>query len=237
MSWPTFCAAASVNRSGGASVPLTSLLGVSLMTPLSDFHWPHRLYLGAPCRFCHRPLALMNQLTVDFGANRHLDELVLDVADHAGLGTELHAFRGPYVALHGAVQQHMRNHHRALDAAALADAQDGPLVVGRPDVALDVAVDVEAAGELDVSVYACVRPDQRSNRRVAARFSTQHCETSSCNVGPSEALALVLRARLARDDLYGEPLRLEADRQHDLAFEPLKIAELVGHIIVVAVGN
>jgi hypothetical protein len=47
----------------------------------------------------------------------------------------------------------------------------------------------------------------------------------------------MLRTRLARHDLHREPLRIEAHRQHDVALEPLKVAELISHVIVVAVGD
>ena len=125
MSWPTLCAAASVKFSGGASaaVDVRSLIYFTLRR--ADGR------IGSICgrlaAFATRgAFALVNQLAVDFGADRHLDQLVLYVADHARLRPELDALRRPHVAFDRAVQQHVRHDDRPLDATALADAEHGP---------------------------------------------------------------------------------------------------------------
>src|SRR6185295_17941298 len=85
-------------------------------------------------------LALMDQLAVDLGADRHLDQLVLYVTNDPSLRPEFDALCSPNVAFDGAVQHDMRHHDRAFDAATLADAEHGALVLRSSDIPFDVTV-------------------------------------------------------------------------------------------------
>src|SRR5690606_25578757 len=119
-------------------------------------------------------LALVDQLTVDLGADRHLDQLVLDVSYDPGPRAEFDPLRRFDVALHGAVQPHVRRRDDPFDAAALADRQHGPVLVDGHDVAADVPVDVQTALELDVALDARARADQRAGGRAPALLSSEH---------------------------------------------------------------
>src|SRR5690606_12154031 len=177
------------------------------------------------------PLALVDQLTIDLGADGHLDQLVLDVSYDPGPRAEFDAFRRLDVALHGAVQPHVGCRHDALDAAALADRQHAAVVAGRDDVAPDVPVDVQAPLELDVALDSCLRADQRAGGRLPALFTSEHRRSFLLVVAargrPIERLHQRLAARLARPHLDLDRHRLEADRQHELLLEPLEVAESV----------
>ena len=116
----------------------------------------------------------MNELAVDLRADRHLDELVLNVADHPRLLAELDSFRRAHVALDRAVQQHVRNQDGPLDAAPLADAEHRARVLRRLHVTFHVAVHVAAARELDISLDPRVRANQRFDRCLTPRLLTQH---------------------------------------------------------------
>src|SRR4029077_12549217 len=79
-----------------------------------------RLDLGADGRFCYAcsAFALVNELAIDLRTDRHLDELVLNVADHPGFGPELDTLGRADIAFDHAVQHDVRNHDGALDAPA-----------------------------------------------------------------------------------------------------------------------
>src|SRR5262245_40367891 len=132
MSFPTLWAAASVKCSGGASAAEE----ISVISSLSGVHGPSGVYLRPARALRGSVLALVNQLTVNLRADRHFNELVLHIADHARLGAELDAFRRADVALDRAVEHDMGDHDRTFNAASLADADDGPLVLRRTHVAL-----------------------------------------------------------------------------------------------------
>src|SRR5690606_26222448 len=108
------------------------------------------------------PLALVDQLTIDLGADGHLDQLVLDIPYDSGPWAEFDPLGCLDVAVDGAVQPHVRSRHGALDAAALADGQRAAVLAGRNDVAADVPVDVQASLELDVALNSRLHADQRS---------------------------------------------------------------------------
>src|SRR5690606_14320192 len=59
-----------------------------------------------------------------------------------------------------AVDDHHRGMHLALDGAVLGQDQGGGLARRGRDLALDPALDMQAAGEIDVAVDHHARPDQ-----------------------------------------------------------------------------
>ena len=77
-------------------------------------------------------LALVNQLTVNLRANRHFNELVLHIADHARLRSELDALRRADVALDRAIQDDVRDHDGPFDPAQVHSS--GPYGGNGPDL-------------------------------------------------------------------------------------------------------
>src|SRR5512138_1048897 len=167
ISSPTLAAAASVKTRVGAAD--SGVMAVSMGTERAGIKCRRsaagRLFfrrrrggllagLGALTR-------LVNELAVDLRSHLHFDQRVIHVARDARGGAELDAVVGEDVALHGAVQHYVRHGDRAFDDTAVADAQRRAGVRRGIDVALDVTVDVKAAGELHVADDAGGRTDER----------------------------------------------------------------------------
>src|SRR5208282_1491624 len=69
-------------------------------------------------------IGLVQQFSVDLGADRGFDDRVVDIAEHTRFRAQLDALGRFDVALDDAVEHDAGNHDRALDAAVLADREN-----------------------------------------------------------------------------------------------------------------
>src|SRR5262245_48405134 len=81
------------------------------------------------------------------------------------------------VAFHGAVQHHVRHFHSSLYAAMFADRQGRVALPGRPNVAVDAAVEVQATREFDVTLDARRLTDQGIDGLFG--IATEHSSSNS----------------------------------------------------------
>src|SRR5258708_19177053 len=108
----------------------------------------------------------MDQFPIDLGANRSFNDGVLNIAQNARLCSEFHPIAGLDVAFDDAVQDDVGRCDRALYAAMLAHGQEGALFRVAPDVAVHMAIDMQAAGEFDVAIDSGLRANQGVDGRV-----------------------------------------------------------------------
>ena len=116
-------------------------------------------------------LALVHHLAVHGSAGGHFDDLVIHIAGDAGLFGQLQPHRGVHIARHGAIEHHIRHPHIAFDIAGLADRQHRVLVRGGNDLALDAAIDMQAAGKTDIAQQFGLLADQSVNAIGGHRLS------------------------------------------------------------------
>src|SRR5579871_153110 len=197
ISSPTLPAAASVKTStwgGGGRISVSLDMSVVVLMwivySLCILRGAHTPSKRGPSRSCsilglrqrlalrcgrRRPArASMDQLTINLGAHRRFNDPVLNVAEHPGSCAELDAATRLDVTLHETVQIHAAGDHGALDAARLAHREDRIIGGLARHVAVDVAVEVQAARKLDVALDARARPDERLDVGVLTRFPLEH---------------------------------------------------------------
>src|SRR5580658_10592113 len=78
------------------------------------------------------------------------------------------------VALHDAVQDDTGREHRPFYATLLAHRQKSVRCRLARDIAVDMAVEVQAAGEFDIAIDARLGTDQGVNFRVLTLFPFEH---------------------------------------------------------------
>ena len=116
----------------------------------------------------------MDQLTIDLGAYRRFNDGVVNIAQNARLGAQFDPLAGVDVAFDDAVQDDIGRDHRAFHAAVLAHRQASALVRVALDVTVDIAVEMQAAGEFDIAVDSSLGADQGLDIRVLTLFLFEH---------------------------------------------------------------
>ena len=114
------------------------------------------------------------QLPVHFGANGHLDEVIDHIADHARGWPQFDPFTGDDVALNGPVEDHFGDLHASLHDPGRPDAEDSSRPLRGQNVALDPAIEVETAREIDVTDNPGVDGEQGPNLRLMAACLSEH---------------------------------------------------------------
>src|SRR6202162_3459299 len=165
---PTLRAAASVNRSTGAScsasvVLIDLLLWSQSRSPLQrgqsrTSHPQVPSALPARRRGLRRKA---HQLSHDLGAKGHYNDAVVNVALDAGCRPQNHAFAGMDIALDRTLKHHVRHVHRPFDGAGCADQEGRIRRAAGANATADMAVQVQPALEFDIAVHAGGLADQR----------------------------------------------------------------------------
>src|SRR5258708_2101747 len=186
MSSPTLPAAASVkiSTSGGAGARSEDRVDSEVVL-IGSFYSAHRgqsklrPVFGTCVRSAGgriaRPgprLSPMNQFPIYLGANGRFNGRVVNAAENPRFGPHLDAVAGFDIALDDAVQDNVRDDHRSLDASLLAHRQGAACFAFH--IAVDVAVEMESADELDVAVDPGLRADQRVDFCFLIRFRFEH---------------------------------------------------------------
>src|ERR1700681_340517 len=94
----------------------------------------------------------VDQFTIDLGSHGRFNGRVPYISQYARLLAQFHPQGGVDIALDDAVEDDGWHVHRPLYASLLADRQDRPGVLVAADIAVDVAVQVQAARAFDVPV-------------------------------------------------------------------------------------
>src|SRR5580658_6079674 len=115
----------------------------------------------------------MDQLTCDLGAHGGFKGVVVNISQHASLGAQFDPAARLDVAFHDAVQNDVRRHHRTLDTTLFAHRQYRAAIQLADEVAVDVAIEMKAAGKLDVAVDARLGAYQGVDL-AAIRFPLEH---------------------------------------------------------------
>src|SRR3984893_5125328 len=169
---PTLRAAASVNRSRGAScsasvVLIDLLLWAQSRSPLRRGQ-SRTSHPQVPSALLALPRGLRrktHQLSLDLGAQGHFNDAVVNVALDAGGRPQNHAFAGVDIALDRPLQPHVRHVHRPFDGAGSADRQGRIRGPAGANPTGDMAVQVQPALEFDIAVHARSLADQRIDAR------------------------------------------------------------------------
>src|SRR6202790_1655656 len=132
----------------------------------SPLRVPRRLHAGLICP--------VDQLPIDLGADRRFNDGVVNIAQNARLCAEFNPICRVDVAFDDAVQDDIGREDRAFHAAVLAHRQEGALVRVALDVAVDIAVQMQAAGEFDIAVDSSLGADQGVDTRVLTLFLFEH---------------------------------------------------------------
>src|SRR5271156_5062304 len=102
----------------------------------------------------------MNQFSIDLGAHGSFNDGVVNIAQNACFGAQLDSIAPLDVTLDEAVEEDVERNDRRLVAALLAHRKKSARLGLRPDVAVDVPVHMQAAGEFDVAVDTGICTDQ-----------------------------------------------------------------------------
>src|SRR5262245_2193377 len=94
----------------------------------------------------------LTQLTLYLRSQAHFNDAVVDVPQHLGMRPQDEPLTSVDIALDGAIEGHIRHLHGPFDAAILAHRQGGARGVRGADVACDAAVEMQAAGEVEVTL-------------------------------------------------------------------------------------
>ena len=95
---------------------------------------------------------LVHQFTVNFGANRHFDQIVIHITDDSCCRPEFHALSRIYIAAHNTMQDDIRNRHSAFNVTILADAERRIALRIGTDIAFDGTINMAATFKIQVSV-------------------------------------------------------------------------------------
>src|SRR5450432_3039631 len=120
---------------------------------------------------CFRP---MDQFPIYLGANGRFNGPVVNAAKNPRFRPHLNAIAGFDIALDDAVQGDVRDDHRSLDASLLAHRQRGAALRFALYIAVDVAVEMKSADELDVPVDPGLRADQCVDFCFLTRLRFEH---------------------------------------------------------------
>src|ERR1700676_5029809 len=132
----------------------------------SPLRVPRRLHAGLICP--------VDQLPIDLGADRRFNDGVVNIAQNARLCAEFNPICRVDVAFDDAVQDDIGREDRAFHAAVLAHRQEGALVRVALDVAVDIAVQMQAAGEFDIAVDSSLWANQSADVRIFTLFRLEH---------------------------------------------------------------
>src|SRR6202789_1908408 len=116
----------------------------------------------------------MDQLPINLGADGGFNGGVVNTAENAGFGTHFDAIAGLDIAFHQAVQHDIGDDDRALDTSLFAHRQRGAAAHFAPDIAVDMAIEMKPADELDIAVDPRLRTDQRVDFSFLIRFRFEH---------------------------------------------------------------
>src|SRR6202789_297489 len=116
----------------------------------------------------------MNQFPIDLGAHGRFNDRIVNIAQNACFRAQLEPIAGFDVALDSAIEHDIGPDDRPFSAALLAHRHKGARVGLRPDVAVDVAVHMQAADEFDVAVDTRLGADQGVDFRVLTLFLFEH---------------------------------------------------------------
>src|SRR5690349_21171062 len=115
-----------------------------------------------------------NQLPGYDGARRHFNDPVVHIAVDPGLAAQDQALAGVHVAVHGAVHDDAGHFDGTLDEAAFAHRQGAAVLRAAAHVAVHPAVEVQAAGELQVTVESGRLAQKRVDARRSLFASPEH---------------------------------------------------------------
>src|SRR5207248_3790033 len=110
------------------------------------------------------------QSPLHYGADVQLQRPVRNVTDDARLRLQLEVILHRHLPVYGAVHNHIRHADVAVDARLFADHQGRRFTVGGDDIAFDVAVDAQTAGECDVAVDDGSSSDQAPDPSLGSWF-------------------------------------------------------------------
>src|SRR5580698_8239048 len=116
----------------------------------------------------------MNQLPINLGADSGFNGRVVNTAENLRLGTHFNPVSRLDVSFHDAVQDDIRHDHGTIDASLFANRQCRAAIHFAFHIAIDVAVEMQAADEFDVAVDARLGADQRVDLCLLSRFRFEH---------------------------------------------------------------
>jgi len=106
----------------------------------------------------------MDQFPIDLGAHGGFNGRVVNTAENTGFWPHLDAIAGLDIAFYDAVQDDIGDHHRTLDASLFAHRERRAAARLALYIAVDVAVEMKSADELNIAVDPGLRADQRRFR-------------------------------------------------------------------------